>query len=204
MRQYRKTAPAESMGRETLRKERGKRMGLFSTASEKHTEKLRRMYERHKQFRNMLKDHAQDILHSDNFNSTKRHLQHGSKTVHDHCMDVARYSLLLNKKLGLKCNKHDLIRGALLHDYFLYDWHDKAYLSQRGRLHGFRHPGVALKNAEKEYDLTDTQRDIIRKHMWPLSVIPPACREAWVVTAADKYCSFMETVGLHKGHGEGS
>lgn len=149
----------------------------------------------------MLKSHAADILDSDNFKGTKRHIQHGSMTVYDHSMDVARYSLLLNKKLGLGCDKRDLIRGALLHDYFLYDWHDKAYLPQRKRLHGFRHPGIALKNAEKEYKLNPRQREIIRKHMWPLSVIPPTCREVWVVTAADKYCSLMETVGFHKGHG---
>ena len=176
-------------------------MDLFKRSDEKRTERIKRLYERHKKIHALLKKHASDILDSDNFNSTKQHLQHGSMTVHKHCMDVARYSLLLNNKLGLKCNKHDLIRGALLHDYFLYDWHDKEYLSQRKRLHGFWHPGIALRNAEKEYKLNDTQREIIKKHMWPLSVVPPTCREAWVVTAADKYCSLMETVGLHKGHG---
>ena len=176
-------------------------MALLRGNDEKRRERIRKMYERHKKIHALLKKHASDILDSDNFNSTKQHLQHGSMTVHRHCMDVARYSLLLNNKLGLKCNKHDLIRGALLHDYFLYDWHDKEYLSQRKRLHGFWHPGIALRNAEKEYKLNDTQREIIKKHMWPLSVVPPTCREAWVVTAADKYCSLMETLGLHKGHG---
>ena len=176
-------------------------MDLLKGNDGKRRERFRKMYERHKKIHALLRKHASDILDSDNFNSTKQHLQHGSMTVHKHCMDVARYSLLLNNKLGLKCNKHDLIRGALLHDYFLYDWHDKEYLSQRKRLHGFWHPGIALRNAEKEYKLNDTQREIIKKHMWPLSVVPPTCREAWVVTAADKYCSLMETIGLHKGHG---
>lgn len=176
-------------------------MDLFKKNDEKRSEIIKKKYERHKKIHSLLKKHASDILDSDNFKSTRKHLQHGSMTVHKHCMDVARYSLLLNKKLGLKCNKHDLIRGALLHDYFLYDWHDKEYLSQRKRLHGFWHPGIALKNAEKEYELNDRQREIIKKHMWPLSVVPPTCREAWVVTAADKYCSLMETVGIHKGHG---
>jgi len=37
--------------------------------------------------------------------------------------------------------------------------------------------------------------------MWPLTVIPPMCREAWIVTTADKYCSLMETFHFHKGHG---
>ncbi len=176
-------------------------MGIFGRSEERRGQRIREMYERHKRIHEMLKEHAADILDSDNFKSTKRHIQHGSMTVYRHSMDVARYSLLLNKKLGLRCDMHDLIRGALLHDYFLYDWHDKAYLTQRKRLHGFRHPGIALGNAENEYELNRRQREIIKKHMWPLTVVPPVCREAWVVTAADKYCSLMETVGLHRGHG---
>lgn len=176
-------------------------MDLLKAMRQRRRERLRRLYERHKRIHALLKEHGDDILQSENFKKTRAHIQHGTMTVHNHCMDVARYSLLLNKKLRIGCNKHDLIRGALLHDYFLYDWHDKAYLAHRQRLHGFHHPATALKNAEKEYLLNDIQREIIKKHMWPLSVIPPMCREAWVVTAADKYCSFLETVGVHRGHG---
>lgn len=164
-------------------------------------ERFRRHYERYRRIHSLLEQYGEDIIHSENFRKTKRHIQHGTMTVNDHCMSVARYSLILNKKLGLRCNQRDLIRGSLLHDYFLYDWHDKAYLSQRKRLHGFHHPRTALQNASKEYQLTDIQRDIIIKHMWPLSIIPPTCREAWVVTGADKYCSLMETLHVHKGHG---
>ena len=179
----------------------GRNIDLLKRREAKRQNQMKRHSEQQKMIHEMLKDHASDILDSDNFKSTKRHVQHGTVTVHRHCMDVAEYSLLLNNRLGLKCNQHDLIRGALLHDYFLYDWHDKEYLSQRRRLHGFWHPGIALKNAEKEYELNDAQREIIKKHMWPLTVVPPTCREAWVVTAADKYCSLMETVGAHKGNG---
>ncbi len=176
-------------------------MDFIKKYQDRRRQRFQRLYERHKRLRQLLREHGEDILNSTNFKSTRAHIQHGTMTVHNHCMDVARYSLLLNRKFRLHCNKHDLIRGALLHDYFLYDWHDKEYLSQRKRLHGFHHPMTALRNAEKEYQLNDIQREIIKKHMWPLSVVPPVCREAWVVTAADKYCSFMETVGLHKGHG---
>lgn len=37
--------------------------------------------------------------------------------------------------------------------------------------------------------------------MWPLTIVPPCCREAWIVTTADKWCSFLETLHMHKGHG---
>ncbi len=145
-----------------------------------------------------LKKYAEDILNSVNFQRTKEHIQHGNMTVNEHCINVAKTSLMIKKKLHITCNQRDLVRGALLHDYFLYDWHKKD-LKNPHKLHGFYHPGRALRNAKKEYVLTRRQEDIIKKHMWPLTVVPPMCREAWIVTAADKYCSLMETFRLHKG-----
>lgn len=149
--------------------------------------------------RDQIRENGRDILKSDNHRSTKKHIQHGTMSVREHSIRVAEYSLLFSKKLGIPCNTRDLVRGALLHDYFLYDWHDKNHVKIQN-LHGFHHPGISLKNAEKEYKLTNRQKDIIKKHMWPLTVVPPACREAWLVTAADKYCSLMETVRVHNGY----
>ena len=147
-----------------------------------------------------LKKYAEDILNSANFQRTKEHIQHGNMTVNEHCINVAKTSLMIKKKLHITCNQRDLVRGALLHDYFLYDWHKKD-LKNPHKLHGFYHPGRALRNAKKEYVLTKRQEDIIKKHMWPLTVVPPMCREAWIVTTADKWCSLLETLHMHKGHG---
>ena len=92
-------------------------------------------------------------------------------------------------------------RGGILHDLFLYDWHTPDQVSPH-KLHGFYHPGRALNNAQKEYHLTTREKDIIKKHMWPLTISAvPMCREAWIVTMADKWCSRMETFHVHKGHG---
>lgn len=88
-------------------------------------------------------------------------------------------------------NEESLIKGALLHDYFLYDWHNK---EQSPGLHGFKHPYIALKNAEEDYDLNDIEKNIILRHMFPLVPIPPRCKEAWIVCVADKYCALGETV----------
>lgn len=100
-------------------------MNIFKRHREKRKERIKRLYERQKRIHALLKEHGADILNSENFKGTRRHIQHGNMTVHNHVIDVAGYSLLINKKLRIGCNKHDLIRGALLHDYFLYDWHDK-------------------------------------------------------------------------------
>lgn len=154
-------------------------------------------------YEKILKKYGADILNSENFKSTKAYIQHGNMTVQEHCINVAKTSLAICDKFRIKCSTRDLVRGALLHDYFLYDWH-KTDTIKTHNLHGFFHPGKALKNAKKEYQLTRRQEDIIKKHMWPLTVAPPVCREAWIVTIADKYCSLMETLYLHEGKGKES
>ena len=108
-----------------------------------------------------------------------------------HCVKVACFSLFLANKLHIPVNTHALLRGALLHDYFLYDWHEK---NAGHRFHGFTHPATALKNAQEDFMLTPVEKDIIARHMFPLCPIPPRCREAWLVCAADKYCALLETL----------
>lgn len=147
----------------------------------------------------ILEKYGKDILESENFGKTAKHVQHGTMSVQDHCINVAKTSIRIKEVLHINCNTRDLVRGALLHDYFLYDWHKGDPNDSKLKLHGFYHPGKALRNAKKEYELTRRQEDIISRHMWPLTVIPPRCREAWIVTTADKYCSLMETIRLHNG-----
>lgn len=166
---------------------------------ERKREKRAEYFERQKKIQNELNLYAWDILHSKNFDNSKNNMQHGRVSVKEHSIQVARQSVAFAELLGIEHNRKDLVRGALLHDYFLYDWHDVDKENPH-RLHGFHHPARALRNAEEEYELTDRQREIIIKHMWPLTIIPPMCREAWVVTAADKYCSLLETMHLQKGH----
>ncbi len=175
--------------------------GLRRSARCRRSERWRRNFEERRALRKEIRAAAKDILMSQRFNSTKSYIQHGNMTVNDHCIHVAEYSLFFSKKLPISCSRKELIRGALLHDYFLYDWHIPDEKNPH-KLHGFYHPGVALRNASMDYKLTPREREIIKKHMWPLTVVPPTCREAWIVTAADKWCSLMETIHLHRGHGK--
>ncbi len=144
--------------------------------------------------------YGNDIFHSKNFLSSNKHIQHSDVSVMKHSIKVAYASIWLNRKLHLNCKERELARGALLHDYFLYDWHSPEHCGLKN-LHGFYHPGIALKNAAKEYRLTGRERNIIDSHMWPLTFRHiPTCREAWVVTAADKYVSTIESLRLNKLH----
>lgn len=177
------------------------RRKVLKQRSERARERWINRYYKERALHNRIREAAQDILNSQNFNSTKEYIQHGNVTVNMHCMNVAKYSVAMARRLHIHCSETELIRGALLHDYFLYDWHDKDYISPH-KLHGFYHPGRALKNAMNEYTLTPREQDIIKKHMWPLTIVPPACREAWIVSMADKWCSTLETVHIQKGHGK--
>ena len=177
---------------------------MVNKKAKKRSMRWRKFFEKQRKLHHEIREEAKDILESQNFLRSSEFIQHGSMTVKSHCMNVARYSLAISKKLPIEVSRRELIRGALLHDYFLYDWHIDSEENVHRRLHGFYHPGIALKNASKEYQLTSREKDIIKKHMWPLTVVPPMCREAWIVTAVDKYCSLLETLHIHKGHAKTS
>ncbi len=144
-----------------------------------------------------IRKHGEEIYRSKNFLSSDNNLQHGDVSVKKHSEKVAYSSLWLSRKLRIKVNEREMVRGALLHDYFLYDWHDDDHRGLHN-LHGFKHPGVALANASSEYQLTAREKDIIKKHMWPLTVVPPLCRESWLVTICDKYISTGESIHFIK------
>ena len=138
---------------------------------------------------------AQALETQGRFGHTRSFIQHGTMSVHAHVISVARASLAMAERLerlGIRIDRASLIRGALLHDYFLYDWHDP---DPSHRLHGFTHPFAALARAEEDFDdLTPRERNIISRHMFPLVPIPPTCREAWLVCLADKACALHETI----------
>lgn len=99
-------------------------------------------------------------------------------------------SVRIAKWLPIQVNMDALVIGALLHDYFLYDWHDG-----KGRhFHGFTHPECAFRNAEMDYTLSPRVKNIIIRHMFPLTLVPPTCTEAWIVCIADKICAIEETL----------
>ena len=122
---------------------------------------------------------------------------HGDMPRTMHCEDVAVEALNLASALHLKVSEKELVRAALLHDGFRYDWKIK---SERVRFHAFVHGRIAAKEVEKELSLTGKERNCIKAHMFPASLDMPISKEAWLVTAADKICSvreYKETYGCN-------
>ncbi|MDD7183162.1 MULTISPECIES: HD domain-containing protein [Peptostreptococcus] len=122
-------------------------------------------------------------------------IQHGDTTTYDHCIQVAKYSCQIATRFNLEVDYRAMIRGALLHDYFLYDWHDS---EKDAKFHGFTHPYRALSNAKKDYKIGEIEENIIVRHMFPLTVIPPKNLESWLVCVADKICALSEASILIK------
>jgi len=124
----------------------------------------------------------------------KQYPQHGGSNTFEHSRAVAFASHHLADKLGWKVDGKALARGAMLHDYYLYN------IKQRGigsYHHGVSHPQIALDNAQG-FGLTQKESNIIRSHMWPLTFFHvPRSREAVLVCVADKYVALREF--LHYG-----
>ena len=131
----------------------------------------------------------QALAQQSGFEQIGRFLQHGSTTRLMHSVAVAYYSYRLAKITRLSFHWEEMVRGALLHDYFLYDAQDG---DPAHKWHWTRHPGIAAENAKREMPLTAIEEDTIRCHMFPLTVKPPYIWEGVVVSLVDKACSVYE------------
>lgn len=118
-------------------------------------------------------------------------LQHGTTTILLHSIAVAHVACRWAHRLGWCDHLFELERAALLHDYFLYNWHEPGVGHE---MHAFMHATRAMRNAQLAFpDLTLREADAIRSHMFPLTPVPPHYREGWLVTYADKWCATYET-----------
>ncbi len=144
---------------------------------------------------------AGPVISTEEFKRQRAFKQHGSTSVYDHVMHVALRAFTKAYKKKEKYDLKALVYGALLHDYFLYDWHIFNHKNGHKRFHGFNHPKIALNNALKVYALDKKTRNIIRSHMWPLTLFHiPTSREAWLVTICDKVVSFKETFKIKEDY----
>lgn len=129
-----------------------------------------------------------DIANNPTVLKMKDFKQHYSCSCYEHCLSVAYYSYLICKKLHL--DYVSMAKAAMLHDLFLYDW--RVRQPDRKGLHAFTHPYLAYKNASKLFILNKKEKDIIIKHMWPVTIIPPKYMESFIITLVDKYCALKE------------
>ena len=133
-------------------------------------------------------DIVKDIIENEMVQEMKQYRQHFNVSCFDHCLYVS-YNLYL------LCKKHKLdyasaARAGLVHDLFLYDWRKR----QEGRkgLHAYTHPRTAYENAKTIFNLNKKEKDIILKHMWPVTLGIPRYKETFLMTYVDKYFAYSE------------
>lgn len=135
----------------------------------------------------------EDLIESPQVHSMIDIPHHVNVSCLHHSIFVSYVSYSMCRFLGLDYRAG--ARGGLLHDLYLYDWKKE---NGRFRNHLLYHPKRALKNASKLYNLSDKEKDIIVKHMWPLTIKLPKYKESFIVSCADKYCAIIEMLYLYR------
>lgn len=154
------------------------------------------MTDRDRQDYEMFRRYMEEIAEEPAIQPMKQTPQHKGGTSFAHCVAVAAMSYKIAKKLGWDVDPKSLARGAMLHDFYLYDTETMPYSDYQ---HSLVHPKLSLQNAEKVFDLNNKERNIILSHMWPIPGAPlPRSREAWLVCMADKICATREMYGKKK------
>ena len=139
---------------------------------------------------NEFKELVKDIISTENYKSMKDFVHHKGVSTYKHSIEVAYLCYKHYKKKKRKYSAKELVKAALLHDYYLYDWH---HTGEGHRLHGFFHPGKALKNAIRDFGpLTKVEKEAIKHHMFPLTLIPPHTRIGILVCYYDKVATIRD------------
>lgn len=135
------------------------------------------------EFKNIVKD----IISNETVQSLRFYKHHYGSNRYEHSISVAYSSYKMCRFLGL--DHVSAARAGLLHDLFLYDCENP---ETRPKNHIRQHPKTALTNAQNLFILNDIEKDIILKHMWPVTLQTPKFLESFIVTFIDKYCAIKE------------
>ena len=136
---------------------------------------------------------ARDIINHPDYQKMKELIAHGRITVYEHSLDVARLCFRYNIRRNMGIDEKELVTGALLHDFYLYDWHDASIRVPLFKMHGYTHPSTACKNALERFKIDEKTRNVIKSHMWPLTLRSvPTDKAAWLVCMCDKIVATRE------------
>ncbi len=147
-------------------------------------------------------EYAEDIIKHPRFLELQTYVHHGeNNTVYDHSVAVAEKAYKLARWMRLSGDETaSVVRAALLHDFFGYDWHSERFRKYISHFKGFKrlthnhafvHGPIAANRAKRVFGLTDVEYEAIKRHMFPLAAMPRTLT-AWIVTIADKAVAAKE------------
>lgn len=150
---------------------------------------------------------VEDILRNQEFQKRRYFLHHHNLSVWDHSILVSFKSFLAAKYFN--ADRRICAIAGLLHDFYTYAWlynkelekiDDGFYLKEvyikksLFKMHGFIHASDAANNYLKYFpELKDDKiTNSIKRHMFPLNIIPPKYKEGFIITGIDKLNSVRE------------
>lgn len=129
------------------------------------------------------------ILENEEFLKRRTYMHHEDVSVFLHSLKVSYKSYIITKNMGLDYKSAAI--GGLLHDFYDNPWQEDTKKTTFFKKHGFIHAKQAKENANKHFKniINNKVENIIERHMFPLNIIPPKYKEAWIVNFVDKYVS---------------
>lgn len=150
---------------------------------------------------------VEEILIHDEFQKRKLFNHHRDMSVWDHSILVSFKSYIASKYFG--ADPRICAIAGLLHDFYPYAWlyneklasiNDGEYLKELNfkkslfKKHGFVHAKEAALNYIKFFPHLVNKKitNSIKRHMFPLNILPPRYIEGFVITLVDKLNSCHE------------
>ena len=153
-----------------------------------------------------------EILHNQEFQKRKLFPHHKDLSVWTHSILVSYNSFIAAKYFNAD-DKICAIAG-LLHDFYPWSWIENDiikeldsgyYMNYRNtkhkffKQHGFIHGKAASENYIKYFPELENKKitNAIRRHMFPLTIIPPRYKEGFIVSTIDKINSVHELPDIY-------
>ena len=138
-----------------------------------------------------LENLYQSFLHDEKVMRMKEIPMHRGSNCYYHSFKVAKKAIknaLRHKNVNLEV----ILVGAILHDYYLYNWRENKRLLKK---HGKNHPYIAAQNAEQDFHISEKVQKAIKSHMWPINIKEfPNSKEARIISVADKTIALRESL----------
>ena len=128
-------------------------------------------------------------LRNPSIQKLSNYTQHLGTNRLQHSINVSYMAFVIAKKL--KWDYIAVARAGLMHDMFYYEYKESGLTA---REHCKLHPQIALRNAARNFALSELESDIISSHMWIAVWTLPKYKEAYLVTLIDKYCALEEVI----------
>ncbi|MBE6720112.1 MAG: HD domain-containing protein [Ruminococcaceae bacterium] len=136
-----------------------------------------------------------DLLRNDLVRSMNKYHHHREVSTHFHSVYVSYNVLKVCEKLSVQ-KEHEIVRAALLHDFYLYEW----YTEKHDENHIYYHPKESVKNIEKYIGtLSPLQKNMILSHMFPTTKVMPKYAGSWILTLTDKRCATADYLKISRG-----